>query len=86
MVEQSVETSDDIASLVAHLQQERSSIINIVIVIYMKRKRNKRIVTVFAFFLLNVVDFSERDKDADDQVGGSVDDDDQRQERLGERH
>ena len=42
--------------------------------------------TVFAFFLLNVVDFSERDKDADDQVGGSVDDDDQRQERLGERH
>ena len=33
LVEQSVETSDDIASLVAHLQQERSSIINIVIVI-----------------------------------------------------
>ena len=86
MVEQSVETSDDIASLVAHLQQERSSIINIVIVIYMKRKRNKRIVTVFAFILFNVVDFPERDKDADDQVGGSVDDDDQRQERLGERH
>ena len=38
------------------------------------------------YILFNVVDFAERDKDADDQVGGSVDDDDQRQERLGERH